>query len=97
MSGAVTGFRVHGSASGTAASADRWSDLDVLIAAAELVAVAEDFARQIGCRRSPVFAADRSGNRSAHCGRLVLRDLRRIDSSMAHQPRSVTSLRMHRR
>jgi hypothetical protein len=58
---AVTGFRVHGSASGTAASADRWSDLDVLIAAAELVAVAEDFARQIGCRRSPVFAADAAG------------------------------------
>ena len=75
----ISDFRVHGSASGTAASVDRWSDLDVLIAAAKPVAVAEDFARQIGCRLSPVFAADRSGNPSAYCVRLVLRDLRRID------------------
>jgi hypothetical protein len=75
----ISDFRVHGSASGTAASADCWSDLDVLITAAEPVTVAEDFARLIGCRLSPVFAVGRSGNPSAYCVRLVLRDLRRID------------------
>jgi hypothetical protein len=30
----ISGFHAHGSASGTAASADSWSDLDVLITAA---------------------------------------------------------------
>lgn len=75
----ISDFRVRGSPSGTAAPTDRWSDLDVLITAAEPVVVAEDFARQIGCRLSPVFAAERGGNPAAYCVRLVLRDLRRID------------------
>jgi hypothetical protein len=75
----VSDFRVHGSVSGTAASADRWSDLDVLITATEPVMVAEDFARQIGRSLSPVFAASRGGDASRYCVRLVLRDLRRID------------------
>jgi hypothetical protein len=75
----ITGFQVHGSASGTAASADRWSDLDVLITAAEPVTVAEDLACQIANRLSPVFAASRGGDSSSYCVRLVLRDLRRID------------------
>jgi hypothetical protein len=75
----ISDFRVHGSASGTAASADRWSDLDVLITAMDPVTVAEDFARQIGSCLSPVFAASRSGDLSRYCVRLVLRDLRRID------------------
>lgn len=75
----ISGFRVHGSASGTAASVDRWSDLDVLITAAEPGAAAEDLARRIGRCLSPVFAASRSGDPSACCVRLVLKDLRRID------------------
>ena len=75
----ISGLRVHGSASGTAASVDRWSDLDLMITAADPAVVAEDFGRQIGCSLSPVFAASRSGNPSAYCVRLVLRDLRRID------------------
>jgi hypothetical protein len=75
----ISGLRVHGSASGTAASADRWSDLDLMITATDPVMAAEDLARQIGCRLSPVFAASRSGNSSGYCVRLVLRDLRRID------------------
>jgi hypothetical protein len=75
----ISGLRVHGSASGTAASADRWSDLDLMITATDPVLAAEDFARRIGCRLSPVFAASRSGDSSAYCVRLVLRDLRMID------------------
>jgi hypothetical protein len=75
----ISGFRVHGSASGTVASTDRWSDLDLLISATDPVTVAEDFARQIGSCLSPVFAASRSGDASGYCVRLVLRDLRRID------------------
>jgi hypothetical protein len=70
---------VHGSASGAASSVDRWSDLELMITATDPVTVAEDFARRIGRRLSPVFAASRSGNSSAYCMRLVLRDLRRID------------------
>jgi len=49
-----------------------------MITAVDPVTVAEDLARQIGSRLSPVFAASRSGDLSAHCVRLVLRDLRRI-------------------
>lgn len=79
----ITGFQVHGSASGTAASADRWSDLDVLITATEPVTAAEDFACQIASRLSPVFAASRGGDSSSYCVRLVLRDLRRIDVTAA--------------
>jgi hypothetical protein len=75
----ISGFRVHGSASGTAASVDRWSDLDVLITAAEPGQAADDLARRIGRRLSPVFAASRSSSPSACCVRLVLKDLRRID------------------
>ncbi len=75
----ISDFRVHGSASGTAASTDRWSDLDLSISVTDPVTVAEDFARQIGSRLSPVFAASRSGDASGYCVRLVLRDLRRID------------------
>jgi hypothetical protein len=75
----ISGFRVHGSASGMADSADRWSDLDVMITATDPVTAAQDLARQIGSRVSPVFAASRSGNASSYCVRLVLRDLRRID------------------
>jgi hypothetical protein len=75
----ISDFRVHGSASGTVDSTDRWSDLDLLISATDPVTVAEDFARQIGSRLSPVFAASRSGDASGYCVRLVLRDLRRID------------------
>lgn len=74
----LTGFRVRGSASGTADSADRWSDLDVMITATDPVAAAQDLGRQIS-RLSPVFAASRSGNASSYCVRLVLQDLRRID------------------
>jgi hypothetical protein len=75
----ISGLRMHGSASGTAASADRWSDLDLIITATAPALVTEDLARQIGSRLSPVFAASRSGNASTYCVRLVLRDLRRID------------------
>ena len=75
----IGGLRVHGSALGTAASADRWSDLDLMITATDPAVVAEDFAREIGRRLSPVFADSRSGDSSAYCVRLVLRDLRRID------------------
>lgn len=75
----ISGFQAHGSASGTAASADSWSDLDVLITAAEPATVAEDFARRIGSVLSPVFAASRGGDAFGYCVRLVLRDLRRID------------------
>jgi Streptomycin adenylyltransferase len=75
----ISCLRVHGSASGTAASADRWSDLDLMITTTEPAVEAEDFARQIGRRLSPVFAASRSGNSSSYCVRLVLRDVRRID------------------
>lgn len=75
----ISDFRAHGSASGTAASVDRWSDLDVLITAEEPAAAAESLAREIGDRLSPVFAADRSGDPSAYTVRLVLTDLRRID------------------
>jgi hypothetical protein len=75
----ISGLRVHGSASGAAASADRWSDLDLLITATDPATVAEDLARQIGRRLSPVFAASRSGDSSGYCARVVLRDLRRID------------------
>jgi hypothetical protein len=64
---------------GTAASADSWPDLDVLITAAEPVTVAEDFARRIGSVLSPVFAASRGGDAFGYCVRLVLRDLRMID------------------
>jgi hypothetical protein len=75
----ISGLRVHGSAGGLGASADRWSDLDLVITAADLAGAAEGFARRIGCRLSPVFAASRDGDSSANCVRLVLRDLRRID------------------
>jgi hypothetical protein len=75
----ISGFRVHGSAGGMADSADRWSDLDVMITATDPVAAAQDLGGQIGSRLSPVFAASRSGNASSYCVRLVLRDLRRID------------------
>ncbi len=79
----VSDLRVHGSASGAAASADRWSDLDLLITATEPVVVAEDLARQVGSRLSPVFASSRGGDASRYCVRLVLRDLRRIDITAA--------------
>jgi len=75
----IRDFQVHGSASGPAWSTDRWSDLDVLITAADPVMAAEDFACQIGRCLSPVFAANRSGSSRRYCVRLVLRDLRRID------------------
>jgi len=75
----ISDFRVHGSASGTGATIDRWSDLDVLITAAEPSTAAEDLAREIGRHLSPVYAADRSGDLSAYTVRLVLTDLRRID------------------
>ena len=58
---------------------DRWSDLDVLITAAEPSKAAEDLAREIGRHLSPVYAADRGGDSSAYTVRLVLSDLRRID------------------
>lgn len=57
----ISDFQVHGSASGSDATADRWSDLDLLITAAEPVMVAEDYARQIGHSLSPVFAVGRGG------------------------------------
>jgi hypothetical protein len=75
----ISDFRVHGSASGAGAAIDRWSDLDVLITAAEPSTAAEDLAREIGRRLSPVYAADRGGDPSAYTVRLVLSDLRRID------------------
>jgi len=75
----ISDFRVHGSASGAGAAIDRWSDLDVLITAAEPSTAAEDLAREIGRRLSPVYAADRGGDSSAYTVRLVLSDLRRID------------------
>ncbi len=75
----ISDFQVHGSASGTGAAIDRWSDLDVLITAAEPSTAAEDLAREIGRHLSPVYAADRSGDLSAYTVRLVLSDLRRID------------------
>jgi hypothetical protein len=49
------------------------------ITATDPVMAAEDLARQISRRLSPVFAASRSGDPSSYCVRLVLRDLRRID------------------
>jgi len=58
----------------------------VLITADAPVMAAEDFARQIGHLLSPVFAANRSGNSSRYCVRLVLRDLRRIDVTAAVGP-----------
>jgi hypothetical protein len=79
----ISDFRVYGSTSGTAASTDRWSDLDLSISTTDPVTVAEDFARQIGSCLSPVFAASRSGDASGYCVRLVLRDLRRIDVTAA--------------
>jgi hypothetical protein len=82
----IRDFQVHGSASDPDVSTDRWSDLDVLITAADPVTAAEDFARQIGRRLSPVFAANRSGNSSRYCVRLVLRDLRRIDVTATVAP-----------
>jgi hypothetical protein len=75
----ISDFRVHGSAGGAGAAIDRWSDLDVLITAAEPPKAAEDLAREIGRRLSPVYAADRGGDPSAYTVRLVLSDLRRID------------------
>jgi len=57
----ISDFRVHGSASGAGAAIDRWSDLDVLITAAEPSTAAEDLAREICRRLSPVYAADRGG------------------------------------
>jgi hypothetical protein len=77
----ISDFRVHGSASGTGAAVDRWSDLDVLFTAAEPSTAAEDLAREIGRHLAPVYAADRSGDLSAYTVRLVLTDLRRIDIS----------------
>jgi hypothetical protein len=74
-------LRVHGSASGTAASADHWSDLDLMITAADPAVVAEDFARQIGRRLSPVFAASRSIGRP-----LPIRGLESLRPSV-HTPR----------
>jgi hypothetical protein len=82
----ISDFRVHGSASGTAAATDRWSDLDVLITAAEPAVAAENLAREIGCRLSPVFAAHRSGDPSSYTVRLVLKDLRRIDITATAPP-----------
>jgi hypothetical protein len=90
----ISGLRVHGSAGGTGASADRWSDLDLMITTTDPAVVGEDFARQIGHRISPVFAASRSGNSSAYCVRLVLRDLRRIDitaTTLARDDRDLPS------
>ncbi len=58
----ISDLRMHGSASGTTASTDRWSDLDLIVTAADPAVVAEDFARQIGRRLSPVFADSRSGD-----------------------------------
>src|SRR5580692_5057954 len=52
----ISDFRVHGSASGAGAAIDRWSDLDVLIIAAEPSTSAEDLAREIGRHLSPVYA-----------------------------------------
>jgi hypothetical protein len=77
----VSDLRAHGSASGTAAAADRWSDLDVLVTATEPIEAAESLARRIGDRVAPVFAASRNGSASGYCVRLVLADLRRIDIS----------------
>src|ERR1700689_2201357 len=77
----ISDFRVHGSASGTGAAVDRWSDLDVLFTAAEPSTASEDLAREIGRPLAPVYAADRSGDLSAYTVRLVLTDLRRIDIS----------------
>jgi len=77
----VSDLRAHGSAGGTVAAADRWSDLDVLVTATEPIGAAESLARRIGDRVAPVFAASRSGSASGYCVRLVLADLRRIDIS----------------
>jgi hypothetical protein len=77
----VGDLRAHGSASGTVAAADRWSDLDVLVSATEPIGAAESLARRIGDRVAPVFAVSRSGSASRYCMRLVLVDLRRIDIS----------------
>jgi hypothetical protein len=79
QNGRISDFRVHGSAGGAGAVIDRWSDLDVLITAAEPSTAAEDLAREIGRHLSPVYAADRGGDSSAYTVRLVLSDLRRID------------------
>jgi hypothetical protein len=75
----ISDFRVHGSASGAGAAIDRWSDLDVLITAAEPPTAAEDLAREIGRHLSPVYAAERGADHSAYIVRLALSDLRRID------------------
>jgi ABC-type amino acid transport substrate-binding protein len=77
----IADLRVHGSASGEAATADRWSDLDVLVIATEPATAAEELARRIGDRVAPVFAVSRSGSDSGYCVRLVLADLCRIDIS----------------
>jgi len=77
----VSDLRVHGSASSTAAAADQWSDLDILITSADPAGSAESLARRIGDRVAPVFAASHDGDHSGCCVRLVLSDLRRIDIS----------------
>jgi hypothetical protein len=79
--GRIGSLRVHGSASDSGADLDRWSDLDLLVTAADPSGTAEDLARRIGDRVAPVFAASRSGDDSGYCVRLVLTDLRRIDIS----------------
>lgn len=78
----ISDLRAHGSANGTAAAVDHWSDLDVLVTAAEPAEVAEDLARRIADHVAPVFAASRSATDSGYGVRLVLADMRRIDISV---------------
>ncbi|MGY4969594.1 hypothetical protein ACWGCC_10230 [Streptomyces nigrescens] len=72
-------LRLHGSAGGDRPRTDQWSDIDLSITTDEPISVAEDFAREISARYSPVFATSRSGNSAHYTLRLVLSDLRRFD------------------
>jgi hypothetical protein len=49
-------MRMNGSASGAAATADRWSDLDLLVIATDPAGAAEDLAHRIENHVESVFA-----------------------------------------
>src|SRR5260370_7999036 len=68
----VSDLRAHGSASGTAAAADRWSDLDVLVTATEPIEAAERLPPRIGDPGAPVFPARRNRGASGSSPRLAL-------------------------
>jgi hypothetical protein len=76
----ISDMRMHGSASSAAATADRWSDLDLLVIATDPAGAAEHLARRIEDHVESMFWASRSGAIRV-TARLVLADLRRIDMS----------------